>query len=90
MFTANSLKNSQGYCQPTKESICYNLPRHAHDEDHFHHSQNLKLTSGTHYEWISNRDEKKHNEIYQKVTKKLLQRQNFIPQKNPDSHQLQT
>ena len=89
MFTANSFKNSQGYCQPTKESICYNLPRHAHDEDHFHHPQILKLTSGTHYEWISNRDEK-HNEIYQKVTKKLLQRQKFFPQKNPNSHQLQT
>ena len=80
MFTANSLKNSQGYCQPFKESICYNLPRHAHDEDHFHHSQILKLTSGTHYKSISNRDEK-HNEIYQKVTKKLLQRQNVFPQK---------
>ena len=25
MFTANSSKNAQGYCQPTKESICYNL-----------------------------------------------------------------
>ena len=31
MFTANSSKNTQGYCQPTKESICYNLPLHTHD-----------------------------------------------------------
>ena len=35
MFTALSSKNTQGYCQPTKESICYNLPLHTHDEDHF-------------------------------------------------------
>ena len=75
MFTAKSHKNAQGYCQPNKDSICYNLPLHTHDEDHFHHPQILKLACGTHTEWILNRD-KKHNEIYQKVTKKLLQRQN--------------
>ena len=34
-----------------------------------------------HTEWILNRD-KKHNEIYQKVTKKLLQRQNINDQIN--------
>ena len=50
-------------------------------EDHFHHPQILKLASGTHTEWILNRD-KKHNEIYQKVTKKLLQRQNINEQIN--------
>ena len=82
MFTANSHKNAQGYCQPNKDSICYNLPLHTHDEDHFHHPQILKLASGTHTEWILNRD-KKHNEIYQKVTKKLLQRQNINEQINP-------
>ena len=49
------------------------------DEDHFHHPQILKLASGTHIEWILNRD-KKHKEIYQKVTKKLLQRQNINDQ----------
>ena len=81
MFTANSHKNAQGYCQPDKDSICYNLPLHTHDEDHFHHPQILKLASGTHTEWILNRD-KKHNEIYQKVTKKLLQRQNINEQIN--------
>ena len=58
-----------------KDSIWYSLPLHTHDEDHFHHPQILKLASGTHTEWILNRD-KKHNESYQKVTKKLLQRQN--------------
>ena len=79
MFTANSHKNAQGYCQPTKDSICYNLPLHTHDEDLFHHPQNVKLASGTHTEWILKRD-KKHNEIYQKVTKKLLQRQNVNEQ----------
>ena len=70
MFTANTHKNAQGYCH----SVCYNLPLHTHDEDHFHHPQILKLVLGTHTEWILNRD-KKHNEIYQRVTKKLLQRQ---------------
>ena len=72
MFTANAYKSTQGYCQPNKDSISYNLPLHTHDEDHFHLLQNLKLASGTHTEWILNRD-KKHNETYQKVTKKLLQ-----------------
>ena len=81
MFTANFHKNAQGYCQPNIDSICYNLPLHTHDEDHFHHPQILKLASGTHTEWILNRD-KKHNEIYQKVTKKLLQRQNINDQIN--------
>ena len=76
MFTANAHKNAQGYCQPNKDSICYNLPLHTHDEVHFHHPQILKLASGTHTEWILKRD-KKHNEIYQKLTKKLLQRQNI-------------
>ena len=69
MFTANSSKNIQSNCQPTKESICYNLPLHTHNEDHFHQPQILKLVSGTHTEWTLNRY-KKHNEIYQKVTKK--------------------
>ena len=77
MFSANSHKNAQSHCQPNKDSICYNLPLHTHDEDHFHHPQILKLASGTHTEWILNRD-KKHNEIYQKVTKKLLQRQTLM------------
>ena len=79
MFTANSHRNAQGYCQPNKESICYNLPLHTHDEDHFHHPQILKLASGTHTEWILNRD-KIQNEMYQKVTRKLLQRQNINDQ----------
>ena len=38
---------------------------HTHDEDQLHHPQILRLASGTHTEWILNRD-KKHNEIYQK------------------------
>ena len=81
MFTANLHKIAQGYCQPNKDSICYNLLFYTHDEDHFHHPQILKLASGTHTEWILNRD-KKHNEIYQKVTEKLLQRQNITDQIN--------
>ena len=45
------------------------------------HTQILKLASGTHTERILNRD-KKHNEIYQKITKKLLQMQNINDQIN--------
>ena len=52
MFTANSLKNTHGYCQPTKESIRYNLPLNTHDEDDFHLPQIIKQASGTHTEWI--------------------------------------
>ena len=63
MFTAISSKNVQGYCQPTKESKCYNLPLHTHVEDHFHHPQFLKLAFGTHTVWVLNRDEK-HLEIF--------------------------
>ena len=72
MFAANSSKNAQGYCQPTKESICYNLPLHTHDEDHFHHPQILKLASGTHTEWILSRDKKQRNlpESNQKIVTK--------------------
>ena len=81
MFTANAHKNAQVHCKPNKDSKCYNLPLHTHDEDHFHHPQILKLASGTHTEWILNRD-KKHNEFNQKVTKKLLQRQNINSQIN--------
>ena len=81
MFTANAHKSSKGNCQPNKDSICYNLPLHTHDEEHFYHPQILKLASGTHTEWILKRD-KKHNEIYQKVTKKLLRRQNINNQIN--------
>ena len=36
MFKANSSKVAQGYCQPNKDSIYYNLPLHTHDEDYFH------------------------------------------------------
>ena len=81
MFTANAHKNAQGHCKPNKDSKCYNLPLHTHDEDHFHHPHILKLASGTHAEWILNRD-KKHNEFYQKLTKKLLQQQNHNNQIN--------
>ena len=81
MSTANAHKNTQGHCPPNKDSICYNLPLHTHDENHFHLPQMLKLASGTHTKWILNRD-KKHSENYQKVTKKLLQRQNINNQIN--------
>ena len=81
MFTAKAHKNAQGYCQPNKDSKFYNLPTHTHDEDHFHHPQILKLASGTHTECTLSRD-KKHNQIYQKVTKKLLQRQKINSQIN--------
>ena len=38
-------KNTPSYCQPNKDSICYNLPLHTHDEEHFHYPQILKLVS---------------------------------------------
>ena len=63
MLTVIAHKNAQIYCQPNKDSICFNLLLHTHDEDHFHHPQILKLASGTHTEWILD-TEKKHNEIY--------------------------
>ena len=65
MFTANAHKNAQGYCHPKKDSICYNLPLHTNDEDHFHHPQILKLVSGTHTKWIL-----KRNKNTMKSTKK--------------------
>ena len=52
MFTANSYENAQGYWQPTKESICFNLLLHTHDEDHFHHPQILRQASGRQTEFI--------------------------------------
>ena len=85
LFTANAHKNSQGYCQPYKDSICYNLPLHTHNKDHFHHPQILKLISGRHTELILNRDGK-HKEIYQKKTKNLLQT-NY---NEPNQHTLHT
>ena len=42
MFTAIAYKITQGYCQPNRDSICYNLPLRTHNEYHFHHPQNLK------------------------------------------------
>ena len=50
MFTSNSSKNTQGYCQPNKESICSNLPLHTHNEDQLEKPQILKLASSTHTE----------------------------------------
>ena len=75
MFTANSSKNTQGYCQPTKESIYYKLPLHTHNEDHFHHPQILKLASGTHADLNLIRD-RKQVKFIKKWKKKLVQRQN--------------
>ena len=56
IFTANSSKNTQGYCQPTKESLSYSLPLHTHDEDRFEDPQILKLAFGTHTNWFLNKD----------------------------------
>ena len=47
MFTTNAHKNAQGYCQPNKDSICYNLSLHTYDKDHFHHPQILKLAASS-------------------------------------------
>ena len=63
MFTADSSKKSQGYCQPTKDTFYYNLPLQTHDENLFHHPQIRNLASETHTEWILNRDRKHKNLI---------------------------
>ena len=68
MFTANAHKNAQGFCQPNKDSFCYYLSLHTHDENHFHHPQILTLASGTHTEWTLKRD-KKTQYIYNEKTK---------------------
>ena len=81
MFTVNAHKNAQSNCQPNKDSICYNLPLHTHNEDHFHHPQILKLVSGTYTKWVLDRD-KKHIKNYPKITKKLLETQNISNQIN--------
>ena len=77
LITMHKVINNQ-----TKIQFVLTYP-YTHDEDHFHHPQILKLASRTHTEWILNRD-KKHNEINQRVTKKLLQRQNINEQINSD------
>ena len=71
MFTVNAHKNAQSNCQPNKDSICYNLPLHTHNEDHFHHPQILKLASGTHTKWVLDRD-KKHINNYPKKNEKIV------------------
>ena len=58
MFTVDAHKNTQGRCQLNEDSICYKLPLHTNDEDHFHHPQILKLASVTHTEWFLDRDKK--------------------------------
>ena len=40
-------------------------------KNHFHHPQTLKLASGTHTEWILNRD-KKHKRNLSKNNKKVI------------------
>ena len=84
-----SIKNrvNQNYSQKThkvigKESICYNLPFYTHDEKNFHHSQILTTASGTHTEWILNRDKKNTKKVIKKTDKKLLQRHNVQSQTN--------
>ena len=70
-------KGSQRIPQKTHKTIAglqnnqfVTIYHYTHDEDHFPHPQFLKLASGTQTERIINRD-KKHNEIYQKIAKKL-------------------
>ena len=66
IFTANFPKKAQSYW--LKDSVCYNVPLHAHDEELFQHPQVLKLAIGTHTEWIFNQ-ERKHKENYEKIAK---------------------
>ena len=63
MITVNSSKNTQGFCQPTKEPMCYNLPLYTHGEDHFHQPQILKLASGTHTRMDFKQRQKKQGKL---------------------------
>ena len=72
MFTLNSSKQAQSYCKPAKRSRCDKLQLHMKNENHFHQPHILKLAFGTHKRWILNWYEK-HKEIYQNISKKLLQ-----------------
>ena len=69
MFTANSSKKAQGFCQFKKYTICYKLPLHTHDEDHFHRPKFLKLACGTYTKWILYRDKKNITKFNQKLLK---------------------
>ena len=50
MFTANTHKNTPRYCQPNKDSICYNLSLHTHDEDHLQYLPLYLDCQNNHYE----------------------------------------
>ena len=47
--------------QTESQPNCYNLTLQTHDKNHFHYPKILKSDSGTHTEWILNRDNKKRN-----------------------------
>ena len=66
LFTTNSSKDMQGYCRPTKDTVCYNLAQLKHNENSFQHPQIVKTASGTNTESISKRDKnfkQKHRKI---------------------------
>ena len=81
MFTANSSKTHKfiANLQKNENVITYHYIHMM--KINFITQKKIKLASGTHTEWIFNRD-KKHNEIYQKISKKLLERQNLHSQIN--------
>ena len=80
-FAAHSSKDVQYKSQPTNDSICYNLPLHFHDEDHFRHPATLKLASGTPTGCILNQNIK-HNEVYQKNSKETATKTKHTVSKN--------
>ena len=77
IFTAKSSKNTEGYCQPKKESTFYNLPFYTHNKDHFHRPRKLKFASGIQTKRNLNND--KHNEFYQKKPKNYYKDNMFNP-----------
>ena len=80
ILTKNSSTNTPGYGQPTKELMCYNLPLHTHDEDNFHHPQILKIASGTHTEWILNRNNTQYQNSQQNYRSSTRKHQRQIKQ----------
>ena len=84
MFTGNSSKNAQGYCQPTKESICYNLRVYVTiyvTIRSFSSSNNLKISIRNTYR-VDFKQRQNTQWNLQESNKKLLQKKNFNSKKN--------
>ena len=64
IFTANSSKNAQGYCQTTKHSVCHNSP----SDKSFSPSKNFETRPWYTYR-MDFKQRQKPNEVHQKLHK---------------------